>query len=98
MRESNNMWVACKIENSGFSSERRFEVGLADGGKVVGTAYIEYLRDANKRELGENVPPYGETMNGVVQCRVIRQEEEGALVEFPGTDLFHVPREALLAQ
>ena len=89
-------WVPCIIENAGFSSERRFEVDLpADGGRIVGAAYIEHFRDAENRPLPEGQPPYGKKMHGFVKCRILRREGDKMVVEFPGTDIFHVPPEAL---
>jgi len=90
------LWAPAKIENSGFSSERKFEVQLpGDGGKVVGAAYIEHFLDQNREPLSEGIPPYGQTMNGFVKVRVLRKQGDTLFVEFPGTDVFHVPHEAL---
>lgn len=98
MMENRYMWVPCKIENSGFPSERRFEVDLpGNGGRVVGTAYIAYLQDHSGNSLTEDVPAYGESTAGKVQCRIVGQKGESMLVEFPGTDVFHVPSQALAA-
>ena len=90
-------WIPCKIENTGFDSERRFEVDLPGDGKVVGTAYIEYLRDCNHEPIEEGEPPYGKETRGYVMCRVVKQIENLVHVELPGTNVFHVPREALEA-
>ena len=98
MSRTTMQWAHCKIENSGFSSERRFEMSLPDGGKIVGAAYIDYLRTTDNKPIGEDWPAYGQTEDGFVQCRVVKQEGSTAWVEFPGTEIFHVPREALTAQ
>ena len=96
MSERYYIWMPCTIENSGFSSERRFEVDLpASGGRIVGAAYIEHFRDADHKELPEGQPPYGKVVKGFVQCRVVKQDRDRASIEFPGTDIFHVPQEAL---
>ena len=96
MSDQKTCWVPCLIENSGFTSERKYEVDLPGGnGKLVGTAYIDYLRDSENDELCEDFPPYGETVKGFVLCRIIKKTEKGLLVEFPGSDVFHVPPEAL---
>ena len=96
MLDSKYFWVPCTIENSGFSSERRFEVELpANGGRIVGAAYIEHFMDENKKRLAEGHPPYGQTIDGFVRCRVIRRQGDSMLIEFPGTEVFHVPQEAL---
>lgn len=97
MDSANLRWIKCSIENSGFSGERRFEVDLQDGGRAVGTASVKYLRSSDHAPLDEDVPPYGESSGGWVQCRVIREESPGVLlVEFPSADVFHVPAEALV--
>ncbi len=96
MSQSNYFWVPSTIENSGFSSERKFEVDLpANGGRIVGAAYIEHFQDGNRNPLPEGQPPYGQKLDGFVRCRVIRRQGEKLLVEFPGTEVFHVPPEAL---
>jgi len=90
------VWMPCTIENTGFNSERRFEVDLPeDGGKIVGTAYVEYLQDSSGNVLTDQVPPYGQTSDGFVKCRIVKRQGDSALIEFPGTEVFHVPQEAL---
>jgi hypothetical protein len=96
MSQGNYSWVPCTIENAGFSSERRFEVDLpANGGRIVGAAYIEHFRDGAKNPLHDGQPPYGTKLQGFVKCRILRREGDGVLIEFPGTDHFHVPSQAL---
>lgn len=90
------IWMPCTIENSGFPSERRFEVTLPEGGgKVVGVAYIEYLQHQDHTPIQDGEPPYNQTLDGFVQCRVIKRELDRVHIEFPGTDVFHVPQKAL---
>jgi len=96
MTQEGYLWMPCTIENSGFSSERRFTVNLGDGGKAVGTAYVEYLLDEQERPIPEGHPPYGQVIRGKVKCRVIKRDGEKVYIEFPGTDVFHVPSEALM--
>lgn len=94
--DHNYFWIPCTIENGGFSSERRFEVDLkSDSGKIVGTAYIEYLQNSDRKPLSEDEPAYATTITGFVKCRVVKREEDTVFLEFPGTDIFHVPQEAL---
>lgn len=88
-------WIACTIENNGFSGERRFEVELKGQGKIVGVGSIQYLRDSENKPLPDDVPPYGQTVNGFVQYRILRQRDGKYVVEFPGSEIFHVPAEAL---
>lgn len=90
------VWMPCTIENTGFSSERRFEVDLPhNSGRIVGTAYVEYLQDLHGSPLGDDVPAYGEAATGLVKCRVIKKQGDMAFVEFPGTEIFHVSQDAL---
>lgn len=90
-------WFPCTIENTGFSSERRFEVELPKGGgKVVGIAYIDYLKNDKGEPLREGTPQVGQEIKGFVQCRLLRQQGDVAQIEFPGTDVIHVPQEALV--
>jgi hypothetical protein len=91
---TNRVWISCTIENTGFSSERRFEAPLGSSGKAVGTAFIEYLTDENGNPLQEGEPSYGQTINGSVQCRIIKKSGDTFYIEFPSTDVFHVPAEA----
>ncbi len=89
-------WLPCSIENTGFSSERRYECELPEGaGRIVGTAYVEYLRDAQENELTDEMPSYGQSISGFVQCRV-RDKGDRVILEFPGSDVFHVPKDALV--
>jgi hypothetical protein len=89
-------WVPCTIENAGFASERRFEVDLPQGdGRVVGAADVEHFRSDQRQPLPEGQPPYGQSMKGFVRCRVLRREQDKLFIEFPGTEVFHVPKEAL---
>ncbi len=89
------LWIHCTIENTGFSSERRFEVSLGSEGKAVGTAYVEYLKNANNQPIEDDEPEYGKSIDGFVQCRVIKRHGATYVIEFPSTDVFHVPAEAL---
>lgn len=91
-------WVSCTIENSGFDSERRFEVNLGGDGLIVGTAYVGYLRHKDGRQVEEGEPPYEQKIEGEVQCRVLRREGKTLFVAFPGTEVFHVPQEAIYSQ
>ena len=49
-------FIPCVIERGGFSSERTFEIKMHDGGKLVGTANVEYLRTESRTVLDENSP------------------------------------------
>jgi hypothetical protein len=84
--------IPCSIERGGFTSERTFEIAAPVGRRVVGTAFVEHLFDANRRPLGEHTPESGQSIRGFVKCRVIRQtDEETALIEVPGAEVIPVP-------
>jgi hypothetical protein len=95
MRAVETLWIPCTIENAGFSGERRYEVELGEQGKVVGVADVQYLQTEAGDKLGDDIPPYGETIKGRVECRATRRPDDTYNVEFPGSDIFHVPKEAL---
>ncbi|HEX3659652.1 MAG TPA: hypothetical protein VHV55_27945 [Pirellulales bacterium] len=98
MSDSIKYWIQCTIENTGFSRERQFEVSLPQSGRVVGTAFIEYLRNAESKPIQDDEPPYGTSTSGFVQCRLIKKSGDSYLVEFPSSDVFHVPPEALTSR
>ena len=89
--------IRCTIERGGFTSERTFEILLADGGKLVGISNVGHLYDENGKLLSDEEPPFGETITGFVKCRKIRDRVGNtALVEVPSADLINVPEEELL--
>ena len=88
-------FVPCLIERGGFSSERTFEISIS-GRTLIGTAYVEYLRDSHGRRIDENVPSFGESIPGLVQCRVIRDlDSQMVQIEVPSTDVMALPKEML---
>jgi hypothetical protein len=100
-------YIACQIERGAFTNERTFEVPLSanvtyegsSDGKLVGTAHFDYLRDKNKKPLGDEEPSYGETIEGFVVCRRIRELGKGfLLVELPSADVIHVAESSLIQE
>lgn len=85
-----DIFLPCKIERGGFSSERTFVIDLADGSKLIGTADTEYLRDDKKNSIGGDQPPHGEQKKGLVQCRRVSDEDGHLVVEVPSADLIRV--------
>lgn len=89
-------FIPCVIDRSGFNSERVFEISLSDGGKLVGTAHVSYLRDADHQRLDDDMPGFDERIEGYVQCRQVEvSRDKGILVELPSADLIRVPAEEL---
>lgn len=88
-------FIPCEIERGGFTSERTFEISV-NGGKLIGTADVEYLRTESRQSLAEDTPSYGEKIQGFVACRKIREEKGGVLVEVPSSDMIHVATKDLL--
>jgi len=100
-------YIVCRIERGAFTTERTFEIELSERirygkaveGRLVGTAHLSHLRDAQKQALTEDDPAYGETIKGYVQCRAIRDlPDESVVVEVPSADVIHVSREELVDQ
>ena len=90
-------YIPCRIESGGFTSERTFEIDDFRGGILVGTAYMDHLRDINKKPLDEDVPGYGESIKGFVRCLKIKDIDENAvLVELPSADVIHVSKDDLV--
>ena len=99
-------YMACQIERGAFTNERTFEIELSDRitfqgeseGKLIGTAQASHLRTSIKQRLEEDEPPYGETIDGFVRCRVIRElSDQRVLVEVPSADVIHVSKESLVS-
>ena len=88
-------FMRCKIGHGGFSSERRFEIELPGGENLVGTAYVEYLVDSDKKPLPEDEPAYGKEIDGFVKCRKIRVDGDRILVEVPSADILRVTENEL---
>ncbi|MBN2581309.1 MAG: hypothetical protein JXB10_20175 [Pirellulales bacterium] len=89
--------LPCSIERGGFSSERTFEIDLGPGKKLVGTAFVEYLLDREKKPLDENIPGYGAAVNGYVVCRKMRNLANNQVqVEVPSADVIEVSADSLL--
>jgi len=97
--------VPCKIERGAFTQERTFHISLSDDivfegeheGELIGTAHLDYLRNAENRSLGEDDPPYGEVIDGYVTGRKIRQLGDRVLVEVPSADVIHVSPDSLIS-
>lgn len=99
--------IACKIEHGAFTNERVFEIELSDKimtyeegsvGKLIGTAHTDHLRDQNRDGLREDEPGYGNSIDGFVLCRKLRELTEGwVIVEVPSADVIHVSEDSLIA-
>lgn len=99
--EMSDIYIACKIEQGAFTSERTFEIQLSTrmrtssgetSGFLVGTAHQMHLLDSNKQPLDDDEPGYATKVNGFVRCEKIRElSDESVLVEVPSADLIHVP-------
>lgn len=88
--------IECEIDRGGFSSERTFEIELPGQQKLVGTAYVEHVLDANKRPLDEDTPQLGNPIRGFVKCRKIRDDDGRVLIEVPSADVLQVSAESLV--
>ena len=100
-------YIACTIEHGAFTKERVFDIQLSEkirtydgtiGGKLVGTAHTDHLRDRYKQRLQEDEPGFGNSVEGFVLCRKLRELDEGwVIVEVPSADVIHVSEDALVA-
>lgn len=91
-------FIPCMIERGGFSGERTFEIKTDDGGKLVGTADISYLRTESKGRLDDDTPSYGDVIKGFVACKRIEGKERHGmiLVEVPSADMIYVSSDDLV--
>ena len=86
-------WIPCKIERGGFSSERTFEIKLANGDILAGTAFVRYFLDKHRQPLDEDLPQYNEPLDGFAKCRVVRQiSDDEVLIDLPSSDVIRVPK------
>lgn len=93
-----HFFISCQIERGGFDTERSFEINTPDGGRLVGSASVRHFLNSNHKQLGDDIPPFGEVINGFVKCQVIRfLDATQALVELPSADVVHVSQEDLLS-
>lgn len=74
------MFVPCKIERGGFSSERTFTIVRDDGEEIQGTANVEYLRGSDFGPIPDDQPPEGEVISGYVQCRIVQSIGNGRVI------------------
>ena len=98
--------IACTIEHGAFARERVFGIQLSekirthDGttvGNLVGTAHPDHLRDRHKQRLQEDEPGAGNSVEGFVLCRKLREMDEGwVIVEVPSADALYVSEDALV--
>lgn len=92
MQQQQHHHIPCRIERGGFSSERTFEISLPRGDVLAGTANVQYLLDAKRQPLEENIPEHGKVIDGFVRCRVVKKEADGGvIIEVPSADLIRVP-------
>jgi len=91
-------FVPCTIKPGGFSSERTFEVKNGCEGQLIGIASVEYLLDESRKPLADDVPGYGQEINGFVKCLLIKSDKERgvAMVELPSDDVVRVSETSLV--
>ena len=91
------LFVPCRIQRGGFSSERTFEI-RGGNGSSVGTADIDYLRDGNWNRLDDNEPDENLVIDGYVQCKVLRNVgDDRVLIEVPGARTVYAAKAELAA-
>ena len=96
---NNTHLMKCKIGRGGFSSERSFEIELADGSKLVGTADVRHLMNEKKEGLTDDAPQFEEMVDGFVKCRILRSDDKDRfVVEIPSADVVRVNQDSLVLQ
>jgi hypothetical protein len=75
--------LSCKISRGGFTDERVFRVGMADGETYIGACSRRYCYTKDKHIIKDEQPKRGETIDGLVLARHIRDEEGNLLVSVP---------------
>ncbi len=102
---ASSYYIGCTIERGAFAKELVFEIELSesikcegeDGGKLVGTAHPDHLRDVNQVPLEEDHPLYGDPVKGYVVCRKLKDLPDGmVIVEVPSADVIHVSQDSLI--
>jgi hypothetical protein len=73
----------CTISRGGFTDEQVFRVETAEGDTYVGACSRRYCYTKDKRILKDEQPKRGESIEGLVLARLIREAEEGMLVTVP---------------
>ncbi len=87
--------IPCQIECGGFASERAFEIDTNEG-KLFGLAYYKYLFDENKKQLEEDIPAVGETLEGFVKCLIVKRGSGSqVLIDIPGADVLNIQENEL---
>jgi hypothetical protein len=71
------VFVRCRFARGGFSHERTFLIQAPSGGYYRGIAYIGYCRIPDGTPLPSSEPPEGETVEGLLEARVVDTSDEG---------------------
>lgn len=91
------MFVPCRIQRGGFSSERTFEIREGDKSSM-GTADVDYLRDGSWNHLDEDEPDENVVIEGYVQCKVLRTiGDDQVLIEVPGAKTVYATKADIVA-
>lgn len=81
-RHSTYCLIPAEISSGGFSSERHFEITLANGNAFTGIAYQKYVSESNGQYY--------------LACYIVRESDGVALVSLPSGDVVEVKASALL--
>ncbi len=83
MQTDRSVNLSCRISRSGFSGERVFRVMCSDGSEHVGVAPTHYFRTPDAEELGPDMPPKGQRIDGLIEGVLIANGGEEVAVALP---------------
>ncbi len=90
-------FIRCRISRGGFVSERKFAIRDCEKQEITGISDVDYLSDLQWNRLSDGEPPEGESIDGYVACRVIRNvSKDDVMVELPSSDLARVAECAII--
>ena len=88
--------IPCRISRSGFSNERVFEI-VGESSSIRGVSSRNYCLDANGEEIGHDVPPLGEFLDGYIVARIIEEDGIEVTVSLPSGDVVAFSADNVLA-
>jgi hypothetical protein len=89
--------IKCRIMRGGFSGERIVTVHCADGSDRKGLAPTHYCWNLEKKPLGINEPNDGNSIEGFVAARQLKEiGNDGFVVEIPDGEMMVVTKSSII--